>query len=268
MFGIVAKKGPHSAGGRERSKAHGGEAVPILAAWRREPTDAGSPGRPRSSRPPPGSRACSGLCARSSPPTTSARAARSTPSRSPSRSRTSCGRSSPTPPSPPPSCPSSASCSRRASSARAWRVASTVFWLFLLGLGGLTALFVLAAPLLIPPLDGRLRRPGRHAVADPLPDRRPDRLLRDRHRDPEQLRPVLDPGSHAGLLEPRDHPRPRPRRAQGGHGQRQALRLRRLDRRRHADPAAAAAAVAARPRRPPEARARRPRSRRADRCSS
>jgi putative peptidoglycan lipid II flippase len=36
--------------------------------------------------------------------------------------------------------------------ARAWRVASTVFWLFLLIVGGLTALFILAAPLLMPPL--------------------------------------------------------------------------------------------------------------------
>lgn len=36
--------------------------------------------------------------------------------------------------------------------ARAWRVASTVFWLFLLLVGGLTALFVLAAPVLMPPL--------------------------------------------------------------------------------------------------------------------
>jgi putative peptidoglycan lipid II flippase len=36
--------------------------------------------------------------------------------------------------------------------ARAWRVASTVFWLFLLVVGGLTALFILAAPVLIPPL--------------------------------------------------------------------------------------------------------------------
>ncbi|MDH4177052.1 MAG: murein biosynthesis integral membrane protein MurJ [Thermoleophilia bacterium] len=32
---------------------------------------------------------------------------------------------------------------------RAWRVASTIFWLVLLGLGGLTALFVLAAPLVM-----------------------------------------------------------------------------------------------------------------------
>ncbi len=38
--------------------------------------------------------------------------------------------------------------------ARAWRVASTVFWLFLLIVGGITALFVLAAPVLMPPLTG------------------------------------------------------------------------------------------------------------------
>jgi putative peptidoglycan lipid II flippase len=36
--------------------------------------------------------------------------------------------------------------------ARAWRVASTLFWLLLLGLGGLTALFILLSPVLIPPL--------------------------------------------------------------------------------------------------------------------
>jgi putative peptidoglycan lipid II flippase len=34
---------------------------------------------------------------------------------------------------------------------RAWRVASSIFWLMLLGLGGLTALFILAAPLLMRP---------------------------------------------------------------------------------------------------------------------
>ena len=37
--------------------------------------------------------------------------------------------------------------------ARAWRVASTLFWLLLLGIGGLTALLVLAAPLVIEPFD-------------------------------------------------------------------------------------------------------------------
>jgi putative peptidoglycan lipid II flippase len=36
--------------------------------------------------------------------------------------------------------------------ARAWRVASTVFWLFLLIVGAITALFILAAPVLMPPL--------------------------------------------------------------------------------------------------------------------
>jgi putative peptidoglycan lipid II flippase len=35
--------------------------------------------------------------------------------------------------------------------ARAWRVASTLFWLMLLGLGGVTAVFILAAPLVIAP---------------------------------------------------------------------------------------------------------------------
>jgi putative peptidoglycan lipid II flippase len=35
--------------------------------------------------------------------------------------------------------------------ARAWRVASTVFWLFLLVVGGITALFILAALVIIPP---------------------------------------------------------------------------------------------------------------------
>src|SRR5207247_4039178 len=35
---------------------------------------------------------------------------------------------------------------------RAWRVASSLFWLMLLGLGGLTALFILLAPWLMPPL--------------------------------------------------------------------------------------------------------------------
>jgi putative peptidoglycan lipid II flippase len=37
--------------------------------------------------------------------------------------------------------------------ARAWRVASTLFWLMLLIIGGLTALLILAAPLLIAPFD-------------------------------------------------------------------------------------------------------------------
>jgi putative peptidoglycan lipid II flippase len=37
--------------------------------------------------------------------------------------------------------------------ARAWRVASTLFWLMLLVVGGLTALLILAAPLVIAPFD-------------------------------------------------------------------------------------------------------------------
>jgi len=37
--------------------------------------------------------------------------------------------------------------------ARAWRVASTLFWLLLLGLGALTALFILLAPLVVAPFD-------------------------------------------------------------------------------------------------------------------
>jgi len=36
---------------------------------------------------------------------------------------------------------------------RAWRVASSLFWLLLLGLGALTALFMVAAPLLMRPFD-------------------------------------------------------------------------------------------------------------------
>jgi putative peptidoglycan lipid II flippase len=38
---------------------------------------------------------------------------------------------------------------------RAWRVASTVLWLLLLVLAGVTALFVLLAPLVVPPVIGR-----------------------------------------------------------------------------------------------------------------
>jgi putative peptidoglycan lipid II flippase len=39
----------------------------------------------------------------------------------------------------------------RGEKARAWRVASTLFWLTLLGLGGVTAVFILLAPLLMRP---------------------------------------------------------------------------------------------------------------------
>ena len=49
------------------------------------------------------------------------------------------------------SCRSSASCSKKGERRRAWRVASTIFWLVLLVLGGLTALCILLAPLLLRP---------------------------------------------------------------------------------------------------------------------
>ncbi len=109
---------------------------------------------------------------------------------------------------------SSASCSRKGERKRAWRVASTLFWLMLLGLDG---------------ADGALHpgravadRPVRHTVdpeprrrprTDALPDRRPARRLRDHRRDPEQLRPLHRAGAVAGVLEHRDHRRARARRA-------------------------------------------------------
>ena len=71
-------------------------------------------------------------------------------SQSRSRSRTSSARSPPIPPCRPRSSRCSASCSSEASE-RAWRVASTLFWLILLVLGGVTALFILLAPLLMRP---------------------------------------------------------------------------------------------------------------------
>ena len=143
--------------------------------------------------------------------------------------------------------------------ARAWRVASTIFWLFLLvGSWADRALHPRGAGAHTAP-HRRVRRPRSDALADPLPDRRPARPLRDRDRDPEQLRAVHHPGADARLLEPGDHRRARDRRAARRHGQRQALRLRGLDRRRHRDPAPPPASLAPRPRRPPAARARRSR---------
>ncbi len=105
----------------------------------------------------------------------------------------------------------------------------------------------------------RLRRPDGDAVADPLPDRRPARTHRDHHRDPEQLRRVLDPCSDPRGLEPRDHRRARDRRAPGRQRELEALRLRGLDRCRHPAPTAPAAPLAARPRRTAAARTRSPR---------
>ena len=102
---------------------------------------------------------------------------------------------------------------------RAWHVASSVFFLMLLGLGSLTALLMILAPLVIAPV----RRPGGrqaardHALADPVPDRHAARDLRRDRRDPEQLRAVHGPRARPGRLEHRDHRGARARRPAGGH---------------------------------------------------
>ena len=141
---------------------------------------------------------------------------------------------------------------------RAWRVASTLFWLLLLGLGAITALLIVFAPLVIAPVRRPRRRQAArdHALANPVPDRRPARGLRDRRRDPQQLRALHGAGADAGVLEPRDHRRPRARCPARGNARHEALRLRGLDRDRDGDPGAAPAAVALRARRPPAARLR------------
>ena len=63
---------------------------------------------------------------------------------------------------------------------RAWRVASTLFWLFLLGLGGLTAFCILIAPWIIKPFGDPGGDPelGRRADPHALPGRRPTRTVR------------------------------------------------------------------------------------------
>ena len=93
-----------------------------------------------------------GSSARSSPPTSSAFAARSTRSRWPSSSRTRCGRSSRTQALSAAFVPVFSELLAKGERARAWRVASTVFWLMLLGLGALTAIFTLVAPWVMPAL--------------------------------------------------------------------------------------------------------------------
>ncbi len=57
---------------------------------------------------------------------------------------------------------------------RAWRVASSLFWLMLLGLTALTALFILIAPWVIGIFGnpGQRPRPRRRPLARALPDRR------------------------------------------------------------------------------------------------
>ena len=92
----------------------------------------------------------------------------------------------------------------------------------------------------------------RHALADPLPDRRPARPQRDRRRDPQQLRPLHRSGARAGRVEPRDHLRRRDRRAARGQRVGRALRVRGRRARRDGRPVPAPAAVAPRPRRPAE----------------
>ncbi len=131
---------------------------------------------------------------------------------------------------------------------RAWRVASSLFWLIMLGLGGLTAFFIVIAPWVMKIFGYSGVAVGLSRVLFPI-------VLvlgadRDRRRDPEQLRALLRARAVAGALERRDHRRPRDRRPEGGHDRRAALRLCVLDPDRDRPAVPAAASVAARPRRP------------------
>ena len=147
---------------------------------------------------------------------------------------------------------------------RAWRVASTLFWLTLLILGGLTALFILLAPLLMKPFGqpGRRLRPRGRALAGALPDRRPARPVGDRRRDPQHVPPLRVAGARAGRVEPRDRPRPRPRGAADRERERAALPLCGRRRPRDGRPAPAPDPVAAAARRAPDDGARLARPRR------
>ena len=81
---------------------------------------------------------------------------------------------------------------------RAWRVASSIFWLMLLGLGGLTALFIVIAPWVMELFGygpGQLRHARDRPRAHPLPARARARPDRDRGRDPQQLRPLHGAGA-------------------------------------------------------------------------
>ena len=96
---------------------------------------------------------------------------------------------------------------------RAWRVASTLFWLTLLILGGAHRALhpARAAPHeAVRRARGRLRPRGR-ALAGAVPDRRPPRPVGDRRRDPQHVPPLRVAGARADRVEPRDRPRPRPR---------------------------------------------------------
>ena len=102
--------------------------------------------------------------------------------------------------SPPRSCRSSASCWRRGRRRRAWRVASTVFWLLLLGLTGITALCMMLAPLVVAPFGMPIGYDDLAVTLSrilfPIVDAA--RRLGRHRRDPQQLRAVLDPGADAG----------------------------------------------------------------------
>ena len=94
--------------------------------------------------------------------------------------------------------------------------------------------------------SGRRRRARRRALAHPLPDRRPARALRDRRRDPEQLRPLHRAGAHAGRLEPRRSSSASSSASRGSHDESAQLYVYAGSIvARDGDPAPAAAAVAA-----------------------
>ncbi len=126
------------------------------------------------------------------------------------------------------SCRSSASCSRRASANAPGAWPRPCFWLLLLGLGAITALLIVFAPLVM----RAVRRPGGDKqLATSLA-----RLL-----FPivvllgvsgiivgilNSYERVHRPGADAGVLEPRDHRRPRPRRPARGRSTRSSTSTR------------------------------------------
>ena len=118
----------------------------------------------------------------------------------------------------------------------AFRLASTLMLLMTMVLGVLTAVFVVAAPVIVPLFAPRLPqlapRPHRLALADPLPDPDHARGQRHRRRHPQQLRPLRRLRDLALLLERGDHRRRR-RPASHSSRPRQDLRLRDRHRVRH-----------------------------------
>ena len=137
---------------------------------------------------------------------------------------------------------------------RAWRVASTLFWLTLLDprrRHGALHPARAAAHAAVRRSRRRLRA-RRRALARPLPDRRAARAVRDRRRDPQHVPPLRAAGARAGRVERRDHRRARPRRPADRRRERAALPLRGRRRRRDARAAPAADPVAAPARRAPD----------------